>query len=167
MQADLRAPTCNTENPHPSGLLVKWKKITYALIACGHAVELYQELNIRTSPEDAASGHASRLAYQYHEESCRGPAISNGSQLIANSAENNRSIYEFASGDEDIVASSLDESDIDNDIYNDLVVPSYLIDEAADLSQRNYATNDLTNCEYILSTSKLQSALLLLDLWPI
>ncbi len=99
------------------------------------------ELNSRTGREEAAGGHASRTAYQCQEESCRGLAILNGSQLIANGAENNRSTCEFASGDEDSVSSSLDESDIDDDIYNDLVVPSYLIAEAADLSQRNHASS--------------------------
>jgi len=123
---------------------VRWKEITHVLIACGHAAELYQELNSRTGCEDATGGHALRPAYQSHGESCRGPAISNGSQLIANDAENNRSICEFSSGDEDAEASSLDESDIDDDIYNDLVVPPYLVDEAADLSQRKYASSLLS-----------------------
>jgi hypothetical protein len=36
--------------------------------------------------------------------------------------------------------SSLDESNINNDIYNNLVVPSYLIDEAANLLQYNYTS---------------------------
>jgi hypothetical protein len=67
--------------------------------------------------------------------------------------ENNRSIYKFASGDEYTVASSLDKSDIDDDIYNDLVVPSYLIDEAADLSQRNH-TSSLPSFEEIFAQER-------------
>lgn len=91
--------------------------------------------------EDATGSQSSRIAYQCHEESCRELAISNGSQLVANSVENNRAICEFASGDEDTVASSLDESDIDDDLYNDFVVSSYLIDEAVDLSQHKHASS--------------------------
>jgi hypothetical protein len=134
MQADLGAPTCNTENP---GLLVKWKEITHALIACGHAAELYQELNNRTGREDAAGGHTSRSTYQCHEELCHESATPDVSQLITNSAETNRSICKFDSGDEDTMASSLDESDMEDDIYNDMIVPSYLIDGNQIALERN------------------------------
>ena len=65
-------------------------------------------------------------------------------------------IGEFASGDEDTV-SSLDESESNNDIYNDMVVPSYLIDKAADLSQRNYASS-LPSFEQRLRRDKTHSS---------
>ena len=52
------------------------------------------------------------------------------------------------------MASSLDKRDIDDDIYNDLVVLSYLIDEAADLSQRNH-TSSLPSFEEIFAQERL------------
>src|SRR5450756_1586820 len=55
-------------------------------------------------------------------------------QSPANSAENNRWTNELDSGEESTV-SSLDESDSDEEIYNDLMMPSYIIHNAAELAQ--------------------------------
>ncbi|KAI9769849.1 MAG: hypothetical protein M1840_003843 [Geoglossum simile] len=135
------APTWTSENLDPSYLILIWKDITHTLISSEYAAELHKELNTagRTGREDAAGGQASSLAYQRHEESCRGPALSDESQSVANSAENNRSTIEFDIEDEDTVMSSPDESEADDDIYNDLAIPSYIIDEAADLSHHGHA----------------------------
>ncbi|TVY81628.1 hypothetical protein LSUE1_G002627 [Lachnellula suecica] len=93
-----------SENTDPSNLMLIWKDITYALISSGHGAVLHHEL-------DAAS----RTDYPpNNQESCdmekqiRGP----GKEQIP----------------------SLDESDSDEYIYNDLTIPSYIIDDAADLS---------------------------------
>jgi len=57
--------------------------------------------------------------------------------------KNNSSIGKVDSEDEDTEASSLNKSNID-DYYSDIVVPSHLIDEAADLSQLKYMSSQLT-----------------------
>lgn len=113
-----------TENTNPSNLMLIWKDITYALISSGHGAVLHQELNT-----SSRTGHAPN-----DQESCRVVARSDQSQSLANNAENNRWTNEFDSGEESTV-SSLDESDADEDIYDDLLIPSYIIHEAADLSQ--------------------------------
>ena len=130
------APTRNIKNLDPSDLILIWRDITQTLISTGHAAELRQALNSasRTGQGDVARDLPSRSVNNCHEESCQGPALSDESQPGANNSENNRSISSFDSEGDDGM-SSPDESDIDDNIYNDLDVPSYIIDEATDLSQ--------------------------------
>jgi len=52
----------------------------------------------------------------------------------ANNAADSRSTSSFDSEGDDVM-SSPNESEIDDNIYNHLAVPSYIIDEAAGLSQ--------------------------------
>jgi hypothetical protein len=115
----------NAENVDPSNLMLIWKDITYALISSGHGAVLHQELNSASrtgqSPND--------------QEPCNVVARSSLlQQSSANSAENNRWTNEFDSEEESTI-SSLDESDSDENIYDDLMVPSHIIYDAADLAQ--------------------------------
>jgi hypothetical protein len=68
------------------------------------------------------------------QNSCDVVARSHRLQSSANSAENNRWTNETA-GEEESIISSLNESDSNEDIYDDLTIPSYVIDDAADLPQ--------------------------------
>ncbi|PVH68432.1 hypothetical protein DL98DRAFT_662179 [Cadophora sp. DSE1049] len=112
-----------TEDTDPSNLILIWKDVTYALISSGHGAVLHHELNT-----------ASRTSYvPNNQESCDVVERSGRLQSSANSTENNRWTNEFDDGEESIVP-SLDESDSDEDIYDDLTIPSFLIDDAADLS---------------------------------
>jgi hypothetical protein len=112
-----------TEIADPSSLMLIWKDITHALISAGHGAVLHQELNSRTgqSPND--------------HEPCNGVARSGLlQQSPAHRAENISWTNELDSGEESTI-SSLDESDSDEDIYEDLMIPSYIIHDAADLAQ--------------------------------
>ena len=64
--------------------------------------------------------------------------MSDESQPGANNTENNRLISSFNSKSDDEML-SLDKSDIDDDIYNDLALLSYIINEAIDLLQYAYS----------------------------
>ena len=139
MPTDLGNLTFVVERPDASDLLLKWKQTTHALVACGHAAELYQELNRRTGHGDHLNGHAFGSAYQHHAEIYPGPARSDESQVAAIVAEIDGPVSEFASADEDASTSYLDESEGDDDIYHEMNLPSHLIDEAADLSEYNHA----------------------------
>jgi hypothetical protein len=135
MPADFGDLTRTVESLDTPDLLLKWKEITYALVACGHAAELYQELNRRTGHGDPLGGHA---------ELYPRPTPSDESQVAANGAEIEGPISEFASADEDASTSCPDESESDDDIYDEMNVPSHLIDEAADLSEYNHANTSLS-----------------------
>jgi hypothetical protein len=114
-----------TKNADPSNLILIWKDITHALISSGHGAVLYQELNTASR-----TGHSPN-----NQEPCNVVARSGlFPQSPANSAENNRWTNELDSGEESTV-SSLDEGDSDEDIYDDLIMPSYIIHNAADLAQ--------------------------------
>ncbi|CZT52686.1 uncharacterized protein RSE6_14041 [Rhynchosporium secalis] len=113
-----------TDKTDPSNLMLIWKDITCALISSGHGAVLHHELNI-----------ASRTGYLLNNrESCDVVEQSRRLQLSANSVENDKGTNEFDGWEESSVPSS-DESDSDEDIYDDLTIPSYVIDDAADLSQ--------------------------------
>jgi hypothetical protein len=135
MPADFGDLTRTVESLDTPDLLLKWKEITYALVACGHAAELFQELNRRTGHGDPFGGHA---------ELYPRPTPSDESQVAANNAEIDGPISEFASADEDASTSCPDESESDDDIYDEMNVPSYLIDEAADLSEYSHANTSLS-----------------------
>jgi hypothetical protein len=124
-------------------LLSKRKDITNTLIPCGHAAELHQELNSRIDHGNPTDDYAAGAAYQ-HEHSRRGLALSDESQLTVNTADINRSRDELAIPDENIWAESPDESESDNDIYDQIIVPSHLIVKAADLSQYNHINSPLS-----------------------
>ena len=127
-----------TEDTDPSNLLLIWKDITYALISSGHGAVLHHELNT-----------ASRTGYvPNNQESCDVVERSGRLQSSANSAENDRWTNEFDDGKESIVP-SLDESNSDEDIYDNLTIPSFLIDDAADLS--HYHARPLQNFEEIFA----------------
>lgn len=126
------------ESPGASDLLLKWKETTRTLVACGHTAELYQELNRRTRDRDHLDDHVFGSAYQHHGERYLGPAPYE-SQVAAIGAEIDGPISEFASADEDASTSCPDESEGDDDIYDEMNLPSHLIDEAADLSEYNHA----------------------------
>ncbi|KAL5313506.1 hypothetical protein ACEPPN_017926 [Leptodophora sp. 'Broadleaf-Isolate-01'] len=68
------------------------------------------------------------------QEPCSVLAQSGRLQSSANSDENDRWTDEF-NGGEEITVPGLDESDSGEDIYDDLTIPSYVTDDAADLSQ--------------------------------
>ncbi|KAG4413288.1 hypothetical protein IFR04_013579 [Cadophora malorum] len=113
-----------TDNPDPSNLLLIWKDITYALISSGHGAVLHQELNT-----------ASRTGHVPNDQESREVVARSGRlQSSAYSAGNDRWTNESDGGEESTIP-SLDESDSDEDIYDDLIIPSYIIDDAADLSQ--------------------------------
>ncbi|KAH6701277.1 hypothetical protein BKA61DRAFT_681471 [Leptodontidium sp. MPI-SDFR-AT-0119] len=113
-----------TENTDPSNLMLIWKDITYALISSRHGAVLHHELNTASRTGNVPN----------NQESCDVVARSGRLQSSANSAENNRWTNEFDGGEESTVP-SLDESDSDEDIYDGLTIPSYIIDDAADLSK--------------------------------
>ena len=130
--ANNQSTTCNmhlsnvptTDNPDPSNLLLIWKDITYALISSGHGAVLHQELNT-----------ASRTGHVPNDQESREVVARSGRlQSSAYSAGNDRWTNESDGGEESTIP-SLDESDSDEDIYDDLIIPSYIIDDAADLSQ--------------------------------
>lgn len=73
-------------------------------------------------------------ACQQHAELCPGPIPSDESQVAANGAEIDGPIGESVSADIDASTSCLDEDESDDDIYNEICVPSHLIDEATELS---------------------------------
>jgi hypothetical protein len=144
MPADFGDLTGPVESLDASDLLLKWKETTYTLVACGHASELYQELNRRTGHRDPLSGHALGPAYQHHAELYPGPVPSDESQVAANGTEINGPISESASADKNVSTSCPDESESDDDIYDEINVPSHLIDEAADLSEYNHTNTPLS-----------------------
>ncbi|KAK5367235.1 hypothetical protein LTS13_008088 [Exophiala xenobiotica] len=139
MPADFDPLTCGVEGPHASDLLSNWKEITKTLVA-----ELYQELDRRAGHGNAARGHASVSAHRRQEGPCHRAALPDGSQLVANDAEIDRSNDDFANTSDDTWPSYLDESENETDIYDELVVPFHLIDEAADLSQYEHSTSPLS-----------------------
>lgn len=144
MQADFDPLTCGVEGLHASDLLSKWNEITETLVAGGHSAELYQELDRKVGHGNAAKGHASVSAHWHQEGPCHRAALPDGSQLVANGAEIDRSTDDSANISDDTWVSYLDESENETDIYDELVVPFYLIDEAADLSQYELSTSPLS-----------------------
>ncbi|KAG9229904.1 hypothetical protein BJ875DRAFT_488485 [Amylocarpus encephaloides] len=119
----LLGPSRSAENLDRSSLISIWKDVTHALISLGYVTELHEELK--------ATSRTSHV-YQSYKESCRELALPDQSQSNANYRENDRLTGKFGSeGDED---TSADDSEVDEDIHDDLYVPSYIIDEAADLS---------------------------------
>ena len=134
MPAGLGLISHNVESLHVSGLLLKWKEITKTLVAYGHTAELYRELDHGTGQGVVANDHASESTHGHHEEPSHEPTVSHRSQIVANSAEIDRSSNDFVNISEDAWASDLDENAGDNNIYNEFVVPVHLVNEAADLS---------------------------------
>lgn len=88
--------------------------------------------------------HALGSAYQHHAELYPRPVPSDESQVVANGAEIDGPISEFASADKDASTSFPDESESDDDIYDEMDIPSHLIDEAVDLSEYNHANTSLS-----------------------
>jgi len=64
----------------------------------------------------------------------------NSLEIAANSAEKHRSASVCDDEDGDTVMSSLDESEADDETYNDFIMPSHIIDEAAGLSQHRHGS---------------------------
>ncbi|PVH70103.1 hypothetical protein DL98DRAFT_598085 [Cadophora sp. DSE1049] len=111
-----RSNVLTTEDTDPSNLLSIWKDITYALISSGHGSVLHYELNT-----------ASRTGFgPNNQESCDVVARSSRLQSSANSAENDGWTNEF-DGVEESIVSSVDKSDSDEDIYDDLTYRPILL----------------------------------------
>ena len=143
MQSDTDALTYIVERLPASELLSKWTEITNALVAGGHVADLYHELDSQTGYGNPVRAHASQPAYQHHDEPYHGPLLDKSKQS-ANGVAPDRSTDNLANIDEDVSASDLDESESENDIYDEMIVPSHLVDEGADLSEYHHTDSPLT-----------------------
>ena len=122
---------------------MKWKEITKALVTDGRATELYQELDRQTGYECPFVADAGQSAYQRREEPCFGRLLDK-SKVSADGVEPDRATEELADTDEYTSASGLDESESDDDILYELVIPPDLIREATDVSRYKNANSPLT-----------------------
>lgn len=151
MPADLRALTCTATNSTGSELLLKWKDLTYDLVAYGYAAELYQELDNRTHREDHVGAHVPQPTCSRREE----PSHPSHLAKKLNFNTNDVAIHDvLASNDDTSSVSSFEESESDRDIYDDMVVPFDLVDDAVDLSQY-YSTNLPLSFEQIFAQERL------------
>ncbi|RVX69001.1 hypothetical protein B0A52_08068 [Exophiala mesophila] len=151
MPADLGALTCTAKSSTGSGLLLKWKEITHDLVAYGYAAELYQELDNRTHREDHVGAHVPQSTCSQREE----PSHRSHLAKKLNFNTNDAAIHDvLASNDDTSSVSSSEESESDHDIYDDMVVPSYLVDEAADLCQY-YSANSPLGFKQIFTQERL------------
>ena len=121
--------TRTLEGLKTADLLLEWKEITHALVGREHTAELYQEL-AHQSGYVHPSGNPALKSASHH----RGPIRSDNLQSVPDSTDVDGAIKESADEDDVASTSRLDESDIDVDLYDEINVPSHLIDEAADLS---------------------------------
>jgi hypothetical protein len=151
MPADLGALTYTAKSSTGSDLLLKWKEMTHDLVADGYAAELYQELDNRTHREDPVGAHVPQPTCSQREE----PSHRSHPAKKLNFNTNDVAIQDvLASNDDTSSVSSSEESESDHDIYDDMVVPSYLVDEAADLSQY-YSANSPLSFEQIFAQERL------------
>lgn len=151
MPADLRLRTC-TGSIVIAELLQEWKQITHALVTRGHAAELYDELNYMTAHGWSSSGYALSPISQRPGEICPDPNLDEF-QLAANDAEID-GLKEPTGANDDASTPSLDETEIADNIIDEMDVPYDLIEEAADLSRFYHSDTSLTS-EKILSQERI------------
>lgn len=126
------------EDLNTQDLFLSWKCITLALISTGHAAQLHRELDnaCRTGSEEQVSDDQSAISYPFltihqdasrsvyldYNDSCRQPALLsiNSQATTINIKEKGRSASVFDHDeDRDIIMSSLDSSEDDDEIYRD------------------------------------------------
>ena len=82
--------------------------------------------------QNPVCGLVSESGYRYHEAPHHGQDTSDKSTPTANGAVVDKSTSDFANAKID---AGLDESESENHIFDEMVVPSHLVGEAADLLQ--------------------------------
>jgi hypothetical protein len=151
MPADFGAVTCTAKSLTGSDLFLKWKEITHDLVARGHAAELYQELDNRTHRGNPVGAHVPKSTCSQREDPPHGSLLAEKLKFNTNDAE----IHDvFANIDDTSSISSSEESESDHDIYDEMVIPSHLVDEATELPQY-YSANSLFSFEQIFAQERL------------